>query len=473
MSQPFLSFIGGINLNYQMLFDASQTYFKSQATKPLAFRKQKLKSLKKNIKSHEKALYQALKDDLGKHAVEAFATEIGYTLNSINHYRKNLKKWARKRAIETPFYLFPAKSFLMKEPLGTVLIIGPFNYPFQLVMEPLIGAVAAGNTVMVKPSELTPNVSRVIQSIIEATFEETHVTVVQGGKDTLQSLLTLPFDHIFFTGSTKVGQIVYEAASKHLTPVTLELGGKSPTIVDKTANLKVASERICFGKFMNLGQTCVAPDYVLIDETVKDEFIDAMRTTLKEFYGKHPEKSQDLGRIVNHNHFERLSSLLTEHENNIVIGGTKDVASRFIEPTVLDNIHPSDKIMQNEIFGPILPIVTYQSFNEALAWLQTLPKPLALYVFTEDENTSNLVLDTLSFGSGAVNDTLLQLANPKLPFGGVGASGMGRYHGKYTFDTFTHEKPYIFKTTKLETGILFPPYKGKFNMIKQFFNKNK
>ncbi|MCO4332515.1 aldehyde dehydrogenase [Staphylococcus hyicus] len=456
-----------------MLFDASETYFKSQATKPLAFRKQKLKALKKNIKLHEKALYQALKEDLGKHSVEAFATEIGYTLNSINHYRKDLKKWARKRAVETPFFLFPAKSFLMKEPLGTVLIIGPFNYPFQLVMEPLIGAIAAGNTAIVKPSELTPNVSKVIQSIIEATFEETHVSVIQGGKDTIQSLLDLPFDHIFFTGSTKVGQIVYEAASKHLTPVTLELGGKSPTIIDKTANLKVASERICFGKFLNLGQTCVAPDYVLIDESMKDDFIDAMRTTLKEFYGTNPQKSHDLGRIVNDQHFHRLSTLLETHKDQIVIGGAKDQSSRFIEPTILDNIHPSDDIMQEEIFGPLLPIVTYQSFDTALSWLQSRPKPLALYVFTEDENFSTLVLDTLSFGSGAVNDTLLQLANPKLPFGGVGASGIGRYHGKYTFDTFTHEKPYIFKTTKLETGILFPPYKGKLNMIKQLFTKNK
>ncbi|UWF57911.1 aldehyde dehydrogenase [Staphylococcus hyicus] len=456
-----------------MLFDASETYFKSQATKPIAFRKQKLKALKKNIKLHEKALYQALKEDLGKHSVEAFATEIGYILNSINHYRKDLKKWARKRAVETPFFLFPAKSFLMKEPLGTVLIIGPFNYPFQLVMEPLIGAIAAGNTAIVKPSELTPNVSKVIQSITEATFEETHVSVIQGGKDTIQSLLDLPFDHIFFTGSTKVGQIVYEAASKHLTPVTLELGGKSPTIIDKTANLKVASERICFGKFLNLGQTCVAPDYVLIDESIKDDFIDAMRTTLKEFYGTNPQKSHDLGRIVNDQHFHRLSTLLETHKDQIVIGGAKDQSSRFIEPTILDNIHPSDDIMQEEIFGPLLPIVTYQSFDTALSWLQSRPKPLALYVFTEDENFSTLVLDTLSFGSGAVNDTLLQLANPKLPFGGVGASGIGRYHGKYTFDTFTHEKPYIFKTTKLETGILFPPYKGKLNMIKQLFTKNK
>ncbi|UEX90774.1 aldehyde dehydrogenase [Staphylococcus ratti] len=462
-----------IVLDYRLLFEASQNYFDTLETRSIATRKQKLKTLKKSIKKHEKALFEALKEDLGKNYVEAFGTEIGYTINVINHYRKNLKKWTKKRAVETPFFLFPAKSFIVKEPLGTVLIIGPFNYPFQLVMEPLIGAIAAGNTAIVKPSELTPNVSNVIATIIEETFESDYVSVVQGGKACLQSLLQLPFNHIFFTGSTKVGQIVYESAAKHLTPVTLELGGKSPTIIDKTANLKVASERICFGKFMNLGQTCVAPDYVLIDAAIKEDFVRAMKTTIKEFYGDKPAESEDLGRIVSQQHFERLSRLLDVHQSNIVIGGYQDAQTKLIEPTVLDDIHPDDFIMQEEIFGPILPILTYETLDEALAWLNTLPKPLALYVFTEDENISNRVIEMLSFGSGAINDTLLQLANPKLPFGGVGASGIGRYHGKYTFDTFSHEKPYIFKTTKLETGILFPPYKGKLNAVKQFFTKSK
>ncbi|WP_432371792.1 aldehyde dehydrogenase [Staphylococcus chromogenes] len=460
-------------MNERLLFEASQNYFQSLATRPTDTRKQKLKSLKKSIKKHEKDLYAALEKDLGKNKVEAYATEIGYILNSISYYRKNLKKWSKKRAIDTPFFLFPAKSFMMKEPLGTVLIIGPFNYPFQLVMEPLIGAIAAGNTAIIKPSELTPHVAEVIQLIIEDTFEKEYVSVVQGGKEQIEALLSLPFDHIFFTGSTKVGQIVYEAAAKHLTPVTLELGGKSPTIIDKSANLKVASERICFGKFMNVGQTCVAPDYVLIEESVKEAFLMAMKTTLTDFYGKRPYESQDLGRIVNDKHFQRLSHLLEVHKENIVIGGYQDAEQRLIEPTVLDDIKVDDFIMQEEIFGPILPIITYQSLDNTMDWLKTLPKPLALYVFSEDENVSNRILETLSFGSGAVNDTMLQLANANLPFGGVGASGIGRYHGKYTFDTFSHEKPYIFKTTKLETGLLFPPYKNKLNTVKQLFSKKK
>ena len=460
-------------MNERLLFEASQNYFRTLATRPIDTRKQKLKSLKKSIKKHEKDLYAALEKDLGKNKVEAYATEIGYILNSISYYRKNLKKWSKKRAIDTPFFLFPAKSFMMKEPLGTVLIIGPFNYPFQLVMEPLIGAIAAGNTAIIKPSELTPHVAEVIQLIIEDTFEKEYVSVVQGGKEQIEALLSLPFDHIFFTGSTKVGQIVYEAAAKHITPVTLELGGKSPTIIDKSANLKVASERICFGKFMNVGQTCVAPDYVLIEESVKEAFLLAMKTTLTEFYGKHPHESQDLGRIVNDKHFQRLSHLLEVHKENIVIGGYQDAEHRLIEPTVLDDIEADDFIMQEEIFGPILPIITYQSLDNTMDWLKTLPKPLALYVFSEDENVSNRILETLSFGSGAVNDTMLQLANANLPFGGVGASGIGRYHGKYTFDTFSHEKPYIFKTTKLETGLLFPPYKDKLKTVKHLFSKKK
>ena len=255
--------------------------------------------------------------------------------------------------------------------------------------------------------------------------------------------------------------------------MTLELGGKSPTIIDKSANLKVASERICFGKFMNGGQTCVATDYVLIEESVKEAFLMAMKTTLTDFYGKRPYESQDLGRIVNDKHFQRLSHLLEVHKENIVIGGYQDAEQRLVEPTVLDDIKTDDFIMQEEIFGPILPIITYQSLDNTIDWLKTLPKPLALYVFSEDENVSNRILETLSFGSGAVNDTMLHLANTNLPFGGVGASGIGRYHGKYTFDTFSHEKPYIFKTTKLETGILFPPYKDKLNTVKHLFSKKK
>lgn len=454
---------------YQTLFNQSQTYFKSQETKSIKFRKKQLKLLAKTIKQHQAELIDALNQDLGKSDVEAYATEIGFVLHSIKQARQKVSKWAKKKAVDTPFFLFPAKSFMIKEPLGTVLIVGPFNYPFQLIFEPLIGAITAGNTAILKPSELTPHVSDVIEKMIHNTFPSHYISVVQGDAEVLQSLLALPFDHIFFTGSQRVGQIVYEAASKHLTPVTLELGGKSPTIIDKTANLKVASERICFGKFLNAGQTCVAPDYILIDESVREDFIKSLQNTIIEFYGKNPQMSEDLGRIVNTKHFKRLENLLLNHKSQIVHGGQTDPQTRYIAPTIIDCVKSTDLIMQDEIFGPLLPIMSYQQLDEAIDYIHSQPKPLSLYLFSEDENVSNRVINELSFGSGAINDTILQLANPHLPFGGVGQSGIGRYHGRYSFDTFTHEKPYIFKTTKLESALLFPPYKGKLKYIKQIF----
>ncbi|ARJ50190.1 aldehyde dehydrogenase [Staphylococcus lutrae] len=456
---------------FQTQFEAVQNYFKTHATRPIKARKKALKQLAEQIKSNEQALMDALKKDLGKNEVESYATEIGYTLKSIHHTRKSMAKWAKKQAVDTPIILFPAKSFIVKEPLGTILIIAPFNYPVQLVFEPLIGAIAAGNTAIVKPSELTPNVAAVVETIIQNAFDPNYVSVAQGGAETIQSLLQLPFDHIFFTGSEKVGQIVYEAAARQLIPVTLELGGKSPTIIDHTANLKVASERICFGKFINAGQTCVAPDYILIDKSVKDDFIKVLKSTIREFYGPFPIQSEDLGCIVNTRHFERLNHLLEAQQSNIIYGGETSVEERKIAPTILDHVQTDDPIMKDEIFGPILPILTYEDLDEAIAIVQSKPKPLSLYLFSEDENVTNRILNELSFGSGAINDTLLQLANPKLPFGGVGASGIGRYHGQYSFDTFSHLKPYIFKTTKLETGLLFPPYKGKLGYVRKLMKK--
>lgn len=449
----------------------SKDYFYTHETKSIKFRKQQLKRLSKSIKKHESALKDALLTDLGKGSIEAYATEIGYTLSSIKLMRKSIEKWSKKEAVDTPVHLFPAKSFIVKEPLGTVLIIGPFNYPFQLLFEPLIGAIAAGNTAVIKPSELTPNVAKVVEEIITATFEPKYVSVVQGSADVIQTLLQQSFDHIFFTGSERVGKIVYKAAAEQMIPVTLELGGKSPVIIDKTANLKVASERISFGKFINTGQTCVAPDYILIDESVKVPFIHALRATLKEFYGSNPLTSEDLGHIVNERHFDRLAALMDQQQDQCIIGGERNVEQRRIAPTVYDNVKADDPLMQEEIFGPLLPIMTYQNIDDAFQFVQSRPKPLALYLFSEDENTSDRVLNELSFGGGAINDTLLHLANPHLPFGGVGASGIGHYHGKYSFDTFTHDKSYIFKTTKLESGLFFPPYQGKLDAIKKLFKK--
>ncbi|HGZ9281043.1 TPA: aldehyde dehydrogenase [Staphylococcus aureus] len=457
-----------MNIIEQKFYD-SKAFFNTQQTKDISFRKEQLKKLSKAIKSYESDILEALYTDLGKNKVEAYATEIGITLKSIKNARKELKNWTKTKNVDTPLYLFPTKSYIKKEPYGTVLIIAPFNYPFQLVFEPLIGAIAAGNTAIIKPSELTPNVARVIKRLINETFDANYIEVIEGGIEETQTLIHLPFDYVFFTGSENVGKIVYQAASENLVPVTLELGGKSPVIVDETANIKVASERICFGKFTNAGQTCVAPDYILVHESVKDDLITALSKTLREFYGQNIQQSPDYGRIVNLKHYHRLTSLLNSAQMNIVFGGHSDEDERYIEPTLLNHVTNDSAIMQEEIFGPILPILTYQSLDEAIAFIHQRPKPLSLYLFSEDENATQRVINELSFGGGAINDTLMHLANPKLPFGGVGASGMGRYHGKYSFDTFTHEKSYIFKSTRLESGVHLPPYKGKFKYIKAFF----
>lgn len=457
-----------MNIIEQKFYD-SKAFFNTQQTKDISFRKEQLKKLSKAIKSYKSDILEALYTDLGKNKVEAYATEIGITLKSIKNARKELKNWTKTKNVDTPLYLFPTKSYIKKEPYGTVLIIAPFNYPFQLVFEPLIGAIAAGNTAIIKPSELTPNVARVIKRLINETFDANYIEVIEGGIEETQTLIHLPFDYVFFTGSENVGKIVYQAASENLVPVTLEMGGKSPVIVDETANIKVASERICFGKFTNAGQTCVAPDYILVHESVKDDLITALSKTLREFYGQNIQQSPDYGRIVNLKHYHRLTSLLNSAQMNIVFGGHSDEDERYIEPTLLDHVTNDSAIMQEEIFGPILPILTYQSLDEAIAFIHQRPKPLSLYLFSEDENATQRVINELSFGGGAINDTLMHLANPKLPFGGVGASGMGRYHGKYSFDTFTHEKSYIFKSTRLESGVHLPPYKGKFKYIKAFF----
>lgn len=450
-------------------FNNSKAFFNTHKTKKLKFRKQQLKLLSKNIKNHENELLDALYKDLGKSKVEAYATEISMLLKSIKLMRKELKNWSKTKQTDTPLYLFPTKSYIKKEPYGTVLIIGPFNYPVQLVFEPLIGAIAAGNTAIVKPSELTPHVAIVIKDIIEDTFDEAYVSVVEGGIEETQALLSLPFDYMFFTGSEKVGKIVYEAAARKLIPVTLELGGKSPVIVDDTANIKVASERISFGKFTNAGQTCVAPDYILVQRKVKNDLIKALKKTIIEFYGENIEKSPDFGRIVNQKHFNRLNDLIQIHKDNVVFGGNSSKEDLYIEPTLLDNITNDNKIMKEEIFGPILPIITYDNFDEVLEIIQSKSKPLSLYLFSEDENMTHRVVEELSFGGGAINDTLMHLANPNLPFGGVGSSGIGQYHGKYSFDTFSHMKSYTFKSTRLESSLFFPPYKGKFKYIKTFF----
>lgn len=433
-------------------FHASKQFFNTNMTKSYAFRMQMLSDLENAIKTHKEALEEALFNDLHKSAFERYATEIGFILRSIRLTRNDLKKWMKVKKVKTPLSQFGSKSFEVYEPKGTVLIIGPFNYPFQLLIEPLIGAIAAGNTAIIKPSEQTSHTEKVIQTMIESTFDERYISVVTGSKDVVTALLEYPFDHIFFTGSTHVGKIVYEAAAKHLTPVTLELGGKSPTIIDHTAKLDIAAKRIVNGKFMNAGQTCIAPDYIYVDERVKDTFLDALKKTIDTFY---PNQTEDYSHIVSKNHLKRLQSLIDPKK---VCYQQDPLDGNHFPPVILDNVTWSDAVMQEEIFGPILPILTFKHISEPIQRIKSNPKPLALYLFSEDQKTIDQVWQELSFGNGAINDTLFQVANPYLSFGGVGASGMGSYHGIQSFIEFSHKKTYMKKSTNIDPKVLYPPY---------------
>src|SRR5690606_10936332 len=452
------------------ILEEHHRFFATNKTKDLDFRLQQLQKLRAAIKKYETKILEALEKDLGKHSFEAFATEVGFTLNSITHTKKRLKKWAKPKKVDTPIALFPAKSMVVYEPYGTVLIIGPFNYPFQLLIEPLIGVIAAGNTAIIKPSELVPNVSSVVTEMIADTFDSAYIRSVPGGVETTTSLIHSPFDYIFFTGSVTVGKIVMKAAAKNLIPVTLELGGKSPVIVDKSADCKVAAERIIWGKIVNAGQTCVAPDYVLVQDSRRDELITEMKQVLQRFFGEAIKDSKDLGRIVNDRHFNRLMGILEHDRDQIIVGGGVDASTRFIEPTLLDANWDS-AAMQEEIFGPILPILAYQHLDEAIVAIKKFAKPLALYLFTEDKAVEDRVLMEISSGGVCINNTLTHLGNPDLPFGGVGNSGIGAYHGEYSFRTFSHEKSVLKTSSKINIRLLFPPYKHKNDRLVRKFLK--
>lgn len=439
-------------MNTQKNFKSQQQLFDSNMTKSYDFRMQKLSDLESAIKTYQSDIEEALYKDLHKSAFEQYATEIGFILRSIRMARNDLKKWMKVRKVKTPLSQFGSKSYEVYEPKGTVLIIGPFNYPFQLLIEPLIGAMAAGNTAIIKPSEQTPNTEKVIEKMIKNTFDESYISVVTGSKEVVTELLELPFDHIFFTGSTHVGKIVYEAAAKQLTPVTLELGGKSPTIIDHTAKLDIAARRIVNGKWMNAGQTCIAPDYIYIDERVKDAFIEVLKKTIDEFY---PNQTKAYSHIVSKKHLTRLKSMIDDTK---VVYQQDSLEGNHLAPTVLDGVSWSDAVMQEEIFGPILPILTFKHISEAIQRIKSNPKPLALYLFSENKKTQEKVWQELSFGNGAINDTLFQVANPHLSFGGVGASGIGSYHGTKSFTEFSHKKTYMKKSTKIDPKFLYPPY---------------
>jgi len=443
-------------MDIKQLVDTQREFFNTQYTKDIQHRLTVLKDLKHWIIHNENLIIDALKQDLNKHQTESYMCEIGLVLSELNYQIKHMKKWAKDKRVRTPLAQFYGTSYKTYEPYGVTLIMSPWNYPFMLSIEPAIGAIAAGNTVIIKPSAYAPHVSHMIYQMIHETCDEKYVAVVEGGRNENTALLEQRFDYIFFTGSVNVGKLVMEKASHHLTPVTLELGGKSPCIVDDERILKLAVKRIAFGKFLNAGQTCVAPDYLLIKEDLKDQFIVYMKETIEEFFGHDPLSHEHLVKIINQKHFDRLSHLL-DHQD-IVIGGEKDQQNLKISPTLVDHIQDNNPLMQEEIFGPILPIITYQTLDEAIQYIQQREKPLALYIFSNHQSVQQKILKTCSFGGGCINDTIIHLATSELGFGGVGQSGMGSYHGRKSFETFSHERSIVKKAIWIDLPLRYYPY---------------
>lgn len=441
-------------------------YFSTGVTKEVSYRIRALVKLRETILKNEQKIKDALKEDLGKSEFESYMTEIGMVLDELRYLIKHTPDWAKNKRVRTPLAQFAAKSFVVSEPYGVVLVMSPWNYPFQLSIEPLIGAIAAGNCVVVKPSAYSSHTSNVIAEILQECYPEEYITVIQGGRQENQELLEQKFDYIFFTGGVEVGKVVMEKASKYLTPVSLELGGKSPCIVDKTANLKVAAKRLVFGKFLNAGQTCVAPDYVYVHKSVKVKLISHIMKYLEEFYGKNPLKNPDYPKIINEKHYKRILGLI---ESETILAGGQGINHEKIAPTILDNISPNSKVMQEEIFGPILPLLTYENINEVVHYINSKPKPLALYLFTSSKRLEQHILGNVSFGGGCINDTIIHLATSHMGFGGVGQSGMGSYHGKHSFDTFSHKKSIVKKANWIDLPMRYLPYsKGKEKLVRMF-----
>lgn len=453
--------------NILNIFNSQKEFFYSNKTKDINYRINNLKKLKNLIKENEQYIMDALYKDLRKSNFESYATEIGIVYDELNLHIKNLRKWSKREKRKSPIVHFPAKSYIYKDPYGVTLIIGPFNYPFQLVIAPLIGAISAGNCAIIKPSESTQNIALLLEKIINENFKQNYIRVVNplGGKDTVSYLLDLKFDYIFFTGSVRVGKIIMEKASKNLIPVTLELGGKSPCIVDNSAKLGLAAKRIVWGKFLNAGQTCVAPDYILVQKDIKEKLLKELKKELLLQFGSDIKSSSDFPRIVNKHSLLRLKNYLNDGE--IYFGGSVDEKDLYLEPTILTNIKENSLIMEEEIFGPILPILEYSSLDEALTYVINKDKPLALYYFSEDSSSIEKVLNLTTSGGVTINDTIIHVASSYLPFGGVGPSGMGAYHGKASFDVFTHKKSVIKRGTFIEFPIKFAPYNNKINLLKK------
>ena len=456
------------NERLQQVLKEQTIYFERGETHEVSFRLEMLTRLYESVNTYEEALTEALYQDLGKSAAESYMTEIGIVLSSIRYVKKHLTEWTKKETVETPLYLQPAKSYVQRMPYGVSLIVGPFNYPVQLVLEPLIGSIAGGNCTVIKPSEYTPHTNKVLKEMLMQIYPLQYVAILEGEKEETDALFRAPFDKIFFTGSVNVGKIAMKRAAERLTPITLELGGKSPVIVDETAKLKVAAERISWGKFTNNGQTCVAPDYVYVHASVYDRFIEQLKRTITRFYGKYPLESPDYGRIIHEKHWDRLDELMKKEHLSIVFGGHRNREKKFIAPTIFALEEAAGPLMEDELFGPLLPVIPYTNFREVIHAIDRGPRPLAGYIFTEDETKAAYFMTYARFGGGCVNDTLAHVGNIHLPFGGVASSGHGTYHGKASFDAFTHEKGWMEKNTDLNTPFAYPPHRGKKAILRTF-----
>lgn len=447
------------------LLKTQRAFYGKGRTKDIDFRIRQLLRLQGSIRKYEEEILKALKKDLNKAPFESYATEIGMVIEEIKYLVKNIRKLAQPEKAKMPITQFPSSGSIYKEPYGIVLVMAPWNYPVQLSLAPLVGAIAAGNCVILKPSEYAPHSSAVMKKIIEEAFPRKYVAVVEGGMEVNKELLQNKFDYIFFTGSVSVGKIIMEEASKHLTPVTLELGGKSPCIVDNTADISLAAKRVAWGKYLNAGQTCVAPDYVLVQQEVKEAFLKELSRYIRKFYGKAPVENEEYPRIVNERHYNRLLSLM--EEERIYLGGKHSRELLKIEPTVLELKSSDAPVMKEEIFGPLLPVLTYGSLKEAAEFINNRPKPLALYLFTTSKEHEDFIMKNTSFGGGCINDTIVHLATTSMGFGGVGESGMGSYHGSESFATFSHRKSVLRKSNLLDIPLRYPPYKKKINLLRK------
>jgi len=451
-------------MNYTDILQQQKTFFNSHATKDLDFRKAQLQKLKKVVKSNEKLLYDAIYQDFGKSEFETFGTEISFIYKDIDYYLKNLKSFAKPKNVLTNIVNQMGSSKIVFEPLGNCLVIGAWNYPYQLTLTPVIAAIAAGNTCIIKPSELPENTMKAMAKLINENFDPQFLYVVEGGVEETTAILKLRFDKIFFTGSPRVGKIVYKAAAEHLTPVTLELGGKSPAFVTEKADLQIAARRIVWGKFINAGQTCVAPDYLYVAENIKAKFLKALIEEIKK--RNYTDNVDHYCKIINERNFDRLEKMIDREK--VVFGGETNREKRYISPTVLDHVTWDDAVMQEEIFGPILPILTYKNLETAMQTVVEGEKPLSAYLFSNDAKEQELFTEKLSFGGGCINDTLMHLSNDRLPFGGVGNSGIGHYHGKFGFIAFSHQKAILKKSNYLEPELKYPPYSdAKLNILKK------